>query len=41
MLFDLDYQGEGRGKPLFFNARLERGILYVPQHLYQEVRHAS
>lgn len=32
MLHDLDYapDGSGRGKPRFFNARLEQGILRVP-----------
>ena len=44
MLFDLDYapDGSGRGKPLFFRARLERGVLSVPPELYEkEVRDAS
>lgn len=32
MLFDLDYaaDGSGRGTPIFFEARLERGVLRVP-----------
>jgi hypothetical protein len=33
MLYDLDYsayQAKGRHEPIFFPARLERGILYVP-----------
>ncbi len=36
MLFDLDYTatGDGRGVPLFFDARLELGILRVPAQLY-------
>lgn len=36
MLFDLDYQQDrtGRGKPRFFHAHLEEGILRVPEHLY-------
>lgn len=36
MLFDLNYEedGSGRGKPRFFKARLEKGILKVPQELY-------
>lgn len=36
MLLDLDYasDGSGRGKPRFFSARLESGILHVPPHLY-------
>lgn len=38
MLFDLDYHpdGSGRGQPRFFHARLEHGILRVPQALYEE-----
>lgn len=37
MLFDLDYEsdGSGRGKPRFFDARLEHGVLYVPLELYR------
>lgn len=37
MLFDLDYaaDGSGRGKPRFFAARLDRGILRVPPSLYE------
>ena len=36
MLFDLDYAADrsGRGTPRFFYARLEGGILRVPQELY-------
>ncbi len=36
MLFDLDYakDGSGRGTPKFFKARLESGVLRVPQELY-------
>jgi len=32
MLLDLDYaaDGSGRGKPRFFEAKLERGVLHVP-----------
>jgi len=44
MLFDLDYvpDGSGRGKPRFFRARLERGVLNVPLEMYRkEVRDAS
>ena len=39
MLFDLDYaaDGSGRGIPRFFHARLDRGILRVPQELYLEL----
>ena len=38
ILFDLDYeQGtSGRGKPRFFSARLESGILKVPPELYKK-----
>jgi CRISPR-associated protein Cas5d len=40
MLFDLDYQhddlGRGkRGKPKFFQAQLDRGIMTVPRKLYE------
>lgn len=37
MLFDMDYapEGDGRGTPRFFSARLERGVLRVPQALYE------
>jgi len=38
ILFDLNYSGDGRGTPIFFDARLEQGILHVPQFLYQERR---
>ena len=44
MLFDLDYalDGSGRGKPHFFRARLDRGILNVPLEMHQkEERNAS
>lgn len=39
MLFDLQYEAgrSGRGKPIFFPARLDRGILRVPQDLYAAV----
>jgi len=38
MLFDLEYSkdGKGRGLPRFFDARLQRGVLQVPVHLYAE-----
>ncbi|MFQ5569376.1 MAG: type I-C CRISPR-associated protein Cas5c [Rhodothermales bacterium] len=37
MLFDLRYELDGgRNVPLFFAARLERGVLHVPQHLYDQ-----
>jgi len=39
MLFDLDYehdaQGRGvRGKPRFFQARMQQGVLRIPLELY-------
>lgn len=38
MLFDLDYEAEDkRANPVFFNARLEKGILYVPVKKYEDV----
>lgn len=39
MLLDLKYNsdGSGEGRPVFFNARLENGILRVPQDLYKEI----
>lgn len=39
MLFDIRYQpdGSGRGTPLFFEARLEGGVLRVPQELYEQM----
>jgi CRISPR-associated protein Cas5d len=38
MLFDLRYAPEeGRAEPVFFDARLEDGVLHVPQDLYEEV----
>lgn len=38
MLFDLDYisDGTGRGKPRFFSARLEAGVLEVSPELYRK-----
>lgn len=38
MLLDLDYAPDrsGRGTPRFFNARIERGVLRVPQYIPQE-----
>ncbi|MFP4647483.1 MAG: type I-C CRISPR-associated protein Cas5c [Candidatus Acetothermia bacterium] len=40
MLFDIDYEGNGsgRGKPVFFQAKLESGRLRIPQHMYSQVR---
>ncbi|MFW6456883.1 MAG: type I-C CRISPR-associated protein Cas5c [Planctomycetota bacterium] len=39
MLFDIDYQDgkKGRGSPRFFNARLEKGVLQVPQDMYKSM----
>jgi CRISPR-associated protein Cas5d len=34
MLFDLAYR-DGRGEPMFFEARLEHGLLRVPPRLYE------
>lgn len=33
MLADLDYEPNGAGTPKFFHARLEKGILHVPQDI--------
>ena len=47
MLFDIDYAprkdgktgpAPGAGTPVFFSARLENGIMKVPQELYQRLR---
>lgn len=35
MLFDLDYEQDGRGRPRFFHAQLRSGILQVPERLYR------
>jgi len=35
MLFDLDYQSDGRGQPRFFQARLEQGVLRIPSKMYR------
>lgn len=38
MLFDLAYNADGsEALPRFFQARLDRGVLHVPQALYDEV----
>jgi CRISPR-associated protein Cas5d len=38
MLFDVTYDDQtGRGTPIFFHARLDKGLLHVPQRLYEEV----
>jgi CRISPR-associated protein Cas5d len=38
MLFDMDYMQDrsGRGRPRFFQARLEQGILQVPGRMYRK-----
>jgi CRISPR-associated protein Cas5d len=43
MLFDVEYgvDGRGRGAPVFFAARVERGVLHVPQSLYKVQASAS
>ena len=35
MLFDMDYRPDGSGKPRFFRARLQDGVLHVPDELYE------
>jgi len=37
MLFDLNYQNEERKNPIFFNARLDNGVLEVPVEKYENV----
>lgn len=37
MLYDLDYESDGRGTPYFFSANLENGVLRVPPPPWQEV----
>lgn len=34
MLGEVSYKNDGRGTPIFFDARLEHGCLYVPQNIY-------
>ncbi|MBM3947437.1 MAG: type I-C CRISPR-associated protein Cas5 [SAR202 cluster bacterium] len=42
MLFDLRYEADGqRATPVFFRARLEKGVLHVPQEKYAEVEVAN
>jgi CRISPR-associated protein Cas5d len=38
ILFDLDYtpDGSGRGQPRFFHAQLNKGMLHIPETLYQK-----
>jgi len=47
MLFDIDFDprkdgktgpAPGTGIPIFFSARLEKGILHIPQEYYQQLR---
>ncbi|MCD6599930.1 MAG: type I-C CRISPR-associated protein Cas5 [Dehalococcoidia bacterium] len=35
MLFDMHYTGDDMPQPVFFHARLEKGILNIPSELYQ------
>ncbi len=37
MLFDLDYEEDhsSRGRPRFFHAQLQRGVLHIPEMLYR------
>jgi len=35
MLGDLDYEADGSGKPIFFEAELDNGILKVPESIYK------
>ena len=37
MLFDFRFEGRGRATPVYFEARIEGGVLRVPQELYQQV----
>lgn len=37
MLFDMDYQGK-EPMPLFFNAKMDNGVIYVPDRHGEEVR---
>lgn len=36
MLYDLDYESDGRGTPYFFSAQLEKGVLHVPPPPWEE-----
>lgn len=36
MLYNLDYQDDGRGTPHFFRARLESGVIHVPTPPWKE-----
>lgn len=37
MLFDFRFEGPGKATPIYFEARVDRGVLKVPQELYDEV----
>jgi CRISPR-associated protein Cas5d len=37
LLFDIKHDGEHEGQPLFFQARLEQGVVHVPNWLHKEV----
>lgn len=43
MLLDIEYDsdGSGRGRPRFFNCRVEGGVLAIPRSLQKEASHAS
>lgn len=38
MLFDLKFDENDKGSPVLFDARIENGIIKVPQDLYEEIR---
>lgn len=35
MLGEMDYSTDSRVKPVFFNAKLENGVLHVPENIYK------
>ena len=35
MLFDMNYDEQGRGEPIFFRAKIDGGVVHVPESLYQ------
>ncbi|MDP8240025.1 MAG: type I-C CRISPR-associated protein Cas5c [Candidatus Hatepunaea meridiana] len=41
MLLDLDFNEDGSGTPVFFDAWLEKGVLKVPQDHYDQLRWAQ
>jgi hypothetical protein len=34
MLGEIRFKPDGTAEPIFFHAQLRRGVLYVPQHIY-------